>query len=162
MTIAVQQGTLPVEVVGRFLNKAPVDLLAIAQALGLQVETVWFDEDHDAAGKIERSGQTYTVSINALDNARRQRFTLAHEIAHYVLHRDLIGDGITDRGLYRSRLSDAIETQANRYAANLLMPAALVRTAWRDGNRSLTGVAELFNVSTEAARIRLQELGLGA
>lgn len=159
--MAVQQGNLSVEIVGRFLSKAPVDLKAMGQALGLQIETCWFD-DPDVAGKIERSGRDYTVSINALDNPRRQRFTLAHEIAHYVLHRDLIGDGITDRGLYRSRLSDALETQANRYAANLLMPGPLVRAAWRDGEKSLSGIAKLFNVSAEAARIRLQELGLGA
>ena len=152
---------LPVEIVSRFLNSAPVDLDGMARALGLVVEERWFDEA-DTAGMIERAGRTYRISLNHMDSPRRKRFTLAHEIAHYILHRDLIGDGITDRGLYRSRLSDTIERQANRYAANLLMPSGLVRAAWREGDCSVAGMAARFNVSEEAARIRLSELGYGA
>ena len=152
---------LPIETVGRFLTSSPIDLDSMASALGIEVERRWFDLP-EVAGKIEQSGNRYTITINALDPPRRQRFTLAHEIGHYVLHRDLIGDGITDTGLYRSRLSDPIERQANQFAANLLMPAGLVRAAWRNGNCSLAGVAEMFNVSEEAARIRLKGLGYGA
>lgn len=161
MMSASLQGELPVEIVSRFLNSAPVDLDGMARALGLEVEDHWFDET-DIAGMIGRAGRTYRISLNHMDNPRRKRFTLAHEIAHYILHRDLIGDGITDRGLYRSRLSDTVERQANRYAANLLMPAALVRASWWEGDRSLSGMAARFNVSEEAARIRLKELGYGA
>ena len=155
------QGELPIEVVGRFLTSAPVDLHGIARALGLDVEERWFD-DPEVAGMIEQAGRTYRISLNGIDNPRRQRFTLAHEIAHYILHRDLIGNGITDHGLYRSRLSDAVERQANRYAANLLMPSDLVRAAWRAGDCSVTGMATRFNVSEDAARIRLHELGYSA
>lgn len=152
---------LPVEIVGRFLNSAPVDLDGMARAIGLEVAERCFD-DPDVAGMIECAGRTYRISLNGTDSPRRRRFTLAHEIAHYILHRDLIGDGITDRGLYRSRLSDAIERQANRYAANLLMPSGLVRAAWREGDCSIAGMAARFHVSEDAARIRLKELGYGA
>lgn len=153
------QGALPVEVVSRFLKSAPVDLDAMASALGLKVGISAF-EDPEVAGNIERTGDGYRISLNAHDPARRQRFTLAHEIGHYILHRDLIGDGITDRGLYRSRLTTAIERQANRYAANLLMPAQLVFDAWHEGVNSLPALSARFNVSEKAAEIRLDELGL--
>lgn len=154
------QGALPVEVVSRFLKSAPTNLDAMATALGLEVAYRRFD-DPEVAGNIERTGAGYRINLNAADPARRQRFTLAHEISHYVLHRDLIGDGITDSGLYRSRLGGTIERQANRYAANLLMPARLVLEAWHAGDRSAQALGQQFNVSEKAASIRLGELGLG-
>ena len=155
------QHPLPVEIVRQFLGSAPVDLKGMAEALGLEVEHLGLFDEPEVAGKIERDRSGYRITINALDPARRQRFTLAHEIGHYILHRDLIGDGITDSGLYRSRLSSTIERQANRYAANLLMPADLVRAAWQAGRGDPFELSEEFNVSEAAAQIRLTELGLG-
>jgi Zn-dependent peptidase ImmA (M78 family) len=35
-----------------------------------------------------------------MHHPNRQRFTLAHEIAHYVLHRDLVENGIVDDTMY--------------------------------------------------------------
>jgi Zn-dependent peptidase ImmA (M78 family) len=86
---------------------------------------------------------------------------LAHEIAHYLLHRNLIGDGIEDTALYRSRLSDTVEVEANRQAASMLMPAPLVRRVYNAGLRWLQGLSSAFQVSEEAMRIRLQQLRLG-
>ena len=154
-----RQRPLPVEVVSRYLGEAPVNLDRMAAALGLEVDRIDLFDEPDVAGKIERTQAGYRITINAMDPPRRQRFTLAHEIGHYILHRDLIGDGIVDQGLYRSRLSNTVEREANRYAANLLMPTSLVRAAWREGDRSIAGTAARFNVSEDAARIRLQELG---
>jgi len=102
----------------------------------------------------------FTIYVNAEDNPRRQRFTIAHEIAHYVLHRDLIGDGITDDALYRSPLGEWYERQANKMAADILMPPQLVRSLYAQGMTSVTKIAAEFDVSVEAMRIRLDELGL--
>ena len=151
----------PVEIVAPFLERAPVDLDGMAAALGLIVVR---DPALPAeiSGKIERAGDGFRVTINGAHGRFRQRFTLAHEIAHYVLHRDLIGDGVTDNAMYRSeRLSDAIERQANRYATDLLMPARLMARAWRDGVRSFADMAARFAVSAEAASIRMRDLRLG-
>jgi Zn-dependent peptidase ImmA (M78 family) len=101
----------------------------------------------------------YTIHVNADDNPARQRFTIAHEIAHYVLHRDLIGDGITDDPLYRSSLGEWYERQANKMAADILMPPKLVRAMYRSGTVSLAPLARAFEVSVDAMRIRLEELG---
>jgi hypothetical protein len=71
----------------------------------------------------------------------RYRFTLAHEIGHWELHRDLLTDArqlglpgdLTSTPSLICRKSEAkkpIEWQADRFAADLLMPAALVRNEW--------------------------------
>lgn len=150
----------PVEIVGSFLESAPVDLAGMAQALGLSLQKN-FGWSDNTSGSIERMGESYTIRINGNDSPTRARFTLAHEIAHYILHRDLIGDGITDDALYRSSLSNYIETQANQYAASLLMPARLMREKWRQGLRAIHEFASAFGVSSKAAEIRMKELRLG-
>lgn len=151
----------PMDHVMEFTQSAPVDLNGMARAMGLEVVNSVNLPD-DVLGKIERSGDHYRITINATHAPRRRRFTLAHEIAHFVMHRSLIGDGITDAGMYRSSLSNAIESQANRFAADLLMPAPLVRRAFREGALSYAGMADRFNVSMESAKIRMKDLGLGA
>jgi len=76
------------------------------------------------------------------------------------LHEEFIGDGITDDILYRSEISDWKEAQANRLAADILMPDDLV-SAWLDRARALgveditSYLAEKFEVSEGAMRIRL-------
>lgn len=152
---------LPMEVVARHVDSAPVDLDAMAAELGLTVIRSK-SLGGDVSGSIRRSRTGFIVRVNADHPVTRQRFTLAHEIGHFVLHRDLIGDGITDDALYRSTLGGDIETQANRFAADILMPARLVRQVWREGERSLVGLTERFGVSEDAMRIRLRSLGLAA
>lgn len=146
------------DVVRPYLESAPVDLEGIAVALGLLV----FDVDtfqHDESGRIRRMFEgdrtEYMIEINSHHSENRRRFTLAHEISHYLLHRDKIGDGVTDDMLYRSRLGDYIETEANRLAAELLMPRMVVKTFFRSGIQSLSKLCEMFKVSEAAMRIRL-------
>jgi len=158
----------PSEIVLRYTRDHPVDLDGLAEALGLIVRR---DPSlpADISGRIERAGPTepFLITINGRHSHRRQRFTLAHEIGHYVLHRDLIGDGLTDNALYRGRLNSGEELEeyreieANRYAADLLMPSAAVRAEYRGGKRSYAEIAGAFDVSPDAARIRLKEVGLG-
>ncbi len=148
------------EIIADFTHGAPVDVYALARALGLEIKDIKLKED--VSGKIEKNWffGTYTISINEDHPLTRRRFTAAHEIAHFVLHRDMIGDGIVDDALYRSKQSDEIERQANAYAATILMPAPLVITKFRAGERSIAGIAGVFEVSSEVARIRMKELRL--
>lgn len=147
----------------RYTQDGPVRVEAMARDLGLPVHQELMEPD--IAGKIVRdsSGRSpsgYAIYINSRDPDRRKRFTLAHEIAHYILHRDLIGDGLIDDALYRSKLGEWYERQANRWAADTLMPAALVRGLYRGGMMSFSELSQTLNVSTDAIRIRLNELGL--
>jgi hypothetical protein len=152
----------PLAIAGRFLHAAPVDVVAMAAELGLGVD-LGAELPPEMSGRIRRGGINragYHIEVNRAHSANRKRFTLAHEIAHYLLHRDLIGDGIEDSALYRSRLSDEIEIEANRLAAHILMPAALVKNIFRAGLRYVAGLSAAFQVSEDAMRIRLRQLRL--
>jgi Zn-dependent peptidase ImmA (M78 family) len=152
---------LGVEIVGRHLRTAPVDVRQIASALGLRVREARLPPS--ISGKIQRHpmGLGYVVTVNDSHPEVRKRFTIAHEIAHFILHRDLIGDGIVDNALYRdARLGDSLERQANNYAAAILMPPNLVQRKRMIGKLSPKDLAREFQVSEAVAAIRLQELGV--
>jgi hypothetical protein len=149
------------EIVDRFLREVPVQLSALATALGLRVISAPLPSGISGEIRPEPASPSgFAIRVNKNDPARRQRFTVAHEIGHYLLHRDEIGDGITDDVLYRSMLSNSREAQANRLAADLLMPDRLV-AEWKRRARELgeenvvSFLADKFNVSTAAMKIRL-------
>ncbi|KCZ51795.1 hypothetical protein HY29_18330 [Hyphomonas beringensis] len=98
--------------------------------------------------------------VNKYEVPERQRFTVAHEISHYLLHRDDIGAGVVDSVMYRSSLSSRKETEANQLAAAIIMPAAAVTREMNElGSPEDAAVvqelAELFRVSVPAMKIRL-------
>lgn len=145
----------------KHLRAPPISLSAIAQSLGVKVISSVLPGG--ISGEIRPDPDTpagFIVRVNKNDPARRQRFTVAHELAHFLLHRDVIGNGVTDDVLYRSTLSDAREAQANRLAADLLMPRGLV-DEWIEKARTLhvedpvEFLSDKFGVSTAAMKIRL-------
>lgn len=138
---------------------APVQTLDIAAALGIKVYHAhdWPD-DLSAMIKLDQQyggPSGYAIFVNGKHPRVRRRFSTAHEIAHYALHRSLIGDGITDDALYRSKLSGAVETQANRMAADILMPWHLIRKATDMGMNSVEELARHFDVSRSTMSIQL-------
>ena len=148
------------EIMSQYQSQAPVPVVKIAHEMGVKVyrSEGWPDyisglirEDRDYGGS---SG--YAIYTNANHPRKRRRFTIAHELGHYVLHRDLIGNGITDDALYRSRLSGQIERQANRFAAELLMPWDLIVESTEKGINTMEELAEKFDVSKIAMSIRLE------
>jgi Zn-dependent peptidase ImmA (M78 family) len=60
-----------------------------------------------------------------------------------------------DDALYRSRLSNNIEAQANRQAADILMPFHLINPLIDSGITDIQKLAERFHVSASAMSIRL-------
>lgn len=142
-------------------DEAPVRVSAIARALGLTVKASTLPPG--ISGEIrpdpEQQGR-FVIRVSRHDAEVRQRFTVAHELGHFLLHRDQIGTGIVDDALYRSSLSDRREAEANRIAADILMPQRLV-TAWLDRARvlgvedTLGYLKDCFDVSEAAMKIRL-------
>lgn len=139
----------------------PVKVGAIASALGIEVKVATLDIG--ISGEIfpiYPGSSSFKIRINKHEVRPRQRFTLAHEIAHFLLHRSMIGDGISDNILFRSKLSNELEVEANRLAADILMPIDAVR-AWQEANNemskrdSVAPLAVLFDVSEDAMAIRL-------
>lgn len=147
------------QLIDRFQQEAPVNVTGLAEALGL---AVWEDEDLPigVSGKIFRDpdgggASGYSISVRASDALVRRRFTLAHEIAHFLLHKNRIGDSLTDDALYRSGLSNWEEVEANRLAADILMPRKLIVHYARTWGYDPETLCNFFKVSAEAMRIRL-------
>lgn len=140
---------------------APIPLGKLANEMGLKVLSATLPAG--VSGELRPDQGKFVVKVNRHDSKARQRFTVAHEIAHFLLHKDHIGDGIRDDALYRSMLSDAREAEANRLAADLLMPMALLKPAYerarQDGAVDFSArLAQEFGVSEAAMKIRLEQL----
>ena len=152
-------------IVKRYTRKVPVDLLALCNELNIGVVYEYLEDD--ISGSIEKSetdDSDYTITVNARDAWTRQRFTIAHELGHFLFHRSKIGDGIFDNRFYRhssDRMNTEIdqrdETQANAFAANLLMPSWYMRRNATNG-MSPQELADLMIVSVAAVRVRLKTL----
>lgn len=142
------------EIVSRYKRSIPVKVVKLGRELGLEVRTTsrWNDQ---VSGGIVRKGNTYTIWTNKKHPIHRRRFTIAHEIGHFVLHRDFIGDGVHDDALFRSSLGGSLETEANKFAADLLMPKIAVFQEIAKGASTIEELAEIFQVSNAAMSIRL-------
>lgn len=147
------------DIIRRFQSAAPVDVSALAKALGVNV---WESDalPREVSGQIIRdplNGGTegYSILVRSTDSYVRRRFTVAHELAHFLLHRTSIGSVFSDDNLYRSGLPNQLEIEANRYAANLLMPVPLLRKHVEASGLDTAKLAEVFEVSEAAMRIRL-------
>jgi len=145
------------EIIERHQASVPIKLSALARDLGLRVVASTLPSG--ISGEIRPVLDGYQISVNRHDSTRRQRFTVAHEISHFLLHRDQIGDGITDDVLYRSSLSDSREAEANRLAADIILPrealAARLAETPLAGDELVAALAAEFQVSEVAMKIRL-------
>ncbi len=114
----------------------------------------------------------FRIVVNKNKPRVRQNFTVAHELGHYFLHQDIIKNNenlLVDEEssldgnniLFRMDAvqSSRVETEANNFAAALIMPAYLVKDAWMT-LKNVDGCAKIFNVSVIAMSIRLERLGL--
>lgn len=149
----------PGQIIARYQTQAPVDVVAIASDLGLNVWKIRFPDS--ISGKIFRDpingGRTeFSIAVNSAHSSVRQRFTVAHEIAHFLLHRRKLESGdLVDDAMYRSGLSSKDETAANRFAADILMPHQLIRSLVESGVRTPEQLAARLQVSLPAMKIRL-------
>ncbi len=153
----------PFEVINSFQNSTPVDAEGLARALGVPVNYAFLGAG--VSGMIERrENGSYLISVNANDPQTRQRFTIAHELGHFMYHKDKMGDGIDDDRAYRStdvgkyhntKIGRKEETQANRFAANLLMPWGLISQLQEQGVTDVKEIADRLGVSKHAMCIRL-------
>lgn len=155
----------PLKIAERYRDSVPVPVFDIITELGLGL--LFCPLDDDVSGWIElRDDGNYQIVINERHSLVRKRFTAAHELGHYIYHRDLLGRGTGDTRAYRAessplpnaRIRPRHERQANTFAANLLMPAQSIEKLRAEGCVDPSSLAERLVVSTEAMRIRLGPL----
>jgi hypothetical protein len=153
------RGLTPVQqVIREFTSAAPVDIVGLAEALGISVREAKLNAE--ISGEIfpdllKGGASGYSIRVNASHAFVRRRFTVAHELAHFLRHRNRIENRLVDDRMYRSRLGNTVEGEAQRLAADLLMPRELIRQFRARGIDSPEELATKFNVSLQAMRIRL-------
>lgn len=112
------------------------------------------------SGYFKKVGVSCKIGINIKHNKKRQRFTFAHELGHFFLHKDKDNDlELRDEVFYRIENSSSIEFAANEFAARLLMPEDRVKKKIDEGINDLKDLADFFEVSQEAMRYRVISLG---
>jgi len=143
---------------------APIRPLNIANYLGIEVYEINFtlDDGKNVSGIVAIEEGQPVIYVEAGEANVRKRFTIAHEIGHVVLghltnkeNNELIDDEVR----LRSSVWNVEERQANAFAAQLLMPASLIRGAVNRGLASVEELAEMFEVSEQAMMYRLRNLG---
>ncbi|MFD0895438.1 ImmA/IrrE family metallo-endopeptidase [Luteolibacter ambystomatis] len=146
----------------------PVDVEGLARAMGIVFDNNFSLSRFGYSGEIRWQENRPVVWINPGDSLVRKRFTLAHEIGHYILHmlddRDAVfKDDV--KIMRRGGEWTSKEMQANRFAASLLMPKALLVAEMqkpRFWGPTTAHLAERFQVSEESMGYRLSNLGLKA
>lgn len=143
------------------ITAAPVQVENLIRRYGVELR---HGDLGDVSGLLARTATGAIIGVNRVHAQTRQRFTLAHELGHYLLHRDLESHSDTDfRVKFRNRRSseatDVEEIEANFFAACLLMPTPFLNAhrgaeALGDDQR-VAELAGVFQVSPHAMSLRL-------
>ena len=142
----------------------PIDVERIARTLGFAVRRG--ELNGDVSGTAIRRGMDIVLGINSKQSPERQRFSLAHELGHALLHDDPLHlDELAVIG-FRSDLSstanDPKEVEANQFAAELLMPEAFIRKDLEGEHDAeldavIESLAKRYQVSIQAMAIRVSK-----
>ena len=119
---------------------------------------------------IRREGEDFQIVYNGQHPKTRQRFTVASQLAHFMLHKDKLceknnsyeeaGNRILfypENVLLRGSLSNTEEIEANRLGAEILrlIAAIDVYTASLDNTMSIPNLADIFDVAPAAMSVHL-------
>lgn len=142
----------------------PVDPVAIAKKLGIEV----YETELPAAVSgaiVKQKGRDAQILVQKDDSDNRKRFTIAHELGHFIAHSEDAGantatfEYVDLRDPQASNGSNPQEIFANQFAAELLMPESKLRAIYPKVPATAI-LAARFSVSIEAMDYRLANLGL--
>ena len=147
----------------------PADVEQIARAHGLTVSKLELDDT--VSGVLVLQDGRAVIGVNTNHSENRKRFTIAHELGHFLLHRSAASLFIdTAHVFFRNEKSAdgsrRQEVEANAFASELLMPEQAVRACVEQevpdafDQAAMEAVAQRFKVSLQALTFRLAKLGL--
>ena len=160
------------------INNPPIDPRKIASKLNIKILDKDFSED--VSGALVYNNAIPSIVCNDNHSSNRQRFTIAHELGHYILKHGREGIFIDKKVNFLLRNEDSStgekrqEVEANAFAAALLMPEAMVAKELQkmidingidlnDEPDDLTFIKNLalkFQVSSKAMTFRIANLKL--
>ncbi len=154
------------------VTRPPVPVEALAARMGINI--VPEPLEPEVSGMLYRRAGHSLIIVNSRHALVRQRFSIAHEIGHYLLHpheEAFVNHLRIDHRDAKSSLGiDAKEMEANSFAASLLMPEEWVYKWVKDALSKapigasdedlIAKLARAFDVSQNAAHIRLVNLGI--
>ncbi|KQN15613.1 ImmA/IrrE family metallo-endopeptidase [Sphingomonas sp. Leaf28] len=145
----------------QFGYKPGEDLPAFVRKLGgnVQIEDTLLSDPERSGSLYVEAPDEFKIILPAHTGRARDRFTIAHELGHYVLHYLWDPTRVGGRMMALRRGSDRLEWEANWFAAAFLMPAATFADAWKSG-LDTGSIAQQFGVSAQAAELRAKTLGL--
>lgn len=154
----------------------PVPVDCLIRSHGIVIARKRFDDETSGLIYVDAKTNNVVVGLNVSHSKTRQRFTLAHELGHFLLHKQNGGGlHVDDRDFFikfrdhhSSDGSDREEREANAFAAELLMPSSFLG---RDAGKLQEGLsfsdetavrelASRYGVSIQALSFRLVNLGL--
>ncbi|ARB85390.1 MULTISPECIES: ImmA/IrrE family metallo-endopeptidase [Yersinia] len=136
---------------------SPLDVSRLTKELGITMRMQPMEGEESGCLKQTRDG-SWVMTVNSLHHPHRQRFTIAHELAHYVKHTIHTKEFI-DKAFFRDGQINAMESEANRFAAELLMPEDEFKRYVTEKSKKVMDIANYFQVSSMAVRIRAKQLG---
>lgn len=137
-----------------YIDTPPVNARELAENYGLTVKFARFPDNYKTVcGFIDFDNAV--MYVNEADSAYRQNFTIAHELGHWLLHRE-------NRDEYKVLMrrpiggeTDDREKEANVFAAELLVPKEMLKKYTKEGLSSFQ-LSEIFMVSESVINYRLE------
>ncbi|RKD92526.1 ImmA/IrrE family metallo-endopeptidase [Mangrovibacterium diazotrophicum] len=149
------------------INKAPVPIEEVVVSLGLVIDKGIFGDT--ISGFLLTKENVNLIAVKSTESEVRQRFTIAHELGHFLFHSTNKDDIFISNVLFRNESSSTgeirMEREANSFAAAILMPAKFINDEIQNLNNKLTveeaikDLADVFKVSEVAMTYRLTNLG---
>ena len=151
----------------RSITQPAIPIDRIAKSMDIVLRYAPFDDELSGMAFIKDS--LPFIAVNALHHPHRQRFTIGHELAHHVLHADILAKGVhVDKVILRrdqlaATGTDDVEIEANIFASELLIPENMIlpivtQEIHLDDENRLLEIARRFKVSLAALQFRLAAL----
>jgi len=147
------------EICRQYSMTEPRDILLDAVARGFGID-VLYEPLEGAAARLTVIGDRGCITVDTRGGSGRARFSLAHELGHYVLHREHLCM-CSEADLNAFAADEVLEREANEFAAALTMPAAMLSERIRGRDVSLAllrQIADDFKTSITASALRYSKL----
>jgi Zn-dependent peptidase ImmA (M78 family) len=140
------------------IYQIPINVAEIASKLDITVNYEPMPDDNSGSLSKHKKTGKWIMTVNSLHHPHRQRFTIAHEIGHRIRHAANC-EHFEDTTFFRNGDTNPMEVEANRFAAEILMPEDEFISYLKNKSAKVEDIAEFFHVSSMAVRIRAKQLG---